>query len=422
MEASATLLRRIEDIHRSEWSRSVAVLCKRYGDLQLAEDCVQEAFTIAVRTWGQSGIPGNPGGWLRTVAQRRLVDHLRRRRTQMAGAAQLATEIEINSSDQQDPVDAVDRAIEDDELALIFLCCHPAISVTDQVMLTLRIVAGIPPRDIAAAFLAETEAIRTRLLRAKRKIKAAGIPTTLPPPDVLKERFAQVHAVIYLIFNQGYLTSRGEVPFDFELVREATRLCEKLLAFVPDDGESHGLLSLLLLTDARSPARFDNGNNLVSLDDQDRDLWRKDQIVSGFNHLRNAKASGAPGLYTLQASIAAEHAKAVTFEQTNWTEVARLYEILTQIDGSPIYRINRSVAISFAEGPNAALSFLSEIDEADPATDNYLFHATRADLLARSGYLEGAITSYQRAIDELNDGTVKATLIGKVEKLSVRNL
>ena len=210
MQPPDKLRRRIDEVHRAEWGRSVAGLFRLSGDLHLAEDCVQEAFVIAVDAWNQSGIPDNPGAWIRTVARRRLIDFARRRRTQDSGAAQILIDAKLDSSAQREDSEFVDSAINDDELALIFLCCHPAISPTDQVMLTLRIVAGIPPKDIASAFFADHEAIRTRLLRAKRKIQSAKIPITLPPANKLEERFQQAHAVLYLIFNEGYLASRGK--------------------------------------------------------------------------------------------------------------------------------------------------------------------------------------------------------------------
>lgn len=411
------LRRRIDEVHRAEWGRSVAGLFRLSGDLHLAEDCTQEAFVIAVAAWRKSGIPDNPGAWIRTVARRRLIDFARRRRTQESGAAQLLIDAELNSTVQRKESEFVDSAINDDELALIFLCCHPAISPTDQVMLTLRIVAGIPPKDIASAFFADHEAIRTRLLRAKRKIQSAKIPITLPPANKLEERFQQTHSVLYLIFNEGYLASRGKRVQRADLMREAIRLCEKLLTLAPDNQESHGLFSLLLLTDARTPARIGGADTLVTLEDQNRDLWRKDQIIAGFDHLRKAMAHEVPGRYALQAAIAAEHAKAATYAQTNWAAIVKLYDRLIEIEDSPVYQMNRCVALSFDEGPEKALELLSGLSQGNLLGDNYQLHATRADLLSRLGKSEEAITNYLLAIDRLDDGTVKSLLYNRIDKL-----
>ncbi len=417
MQPPDELHRQIDEIYRVEWGRSVAGLCKLSGEVELAEDCVQEAFVIAVGTWGKSGIPDNPGAWIRTVARRRLIDFARRRRTQISGALQLLIEEDLNSTTQPNELDLLDRVIDDDELALIFLCCHPAISPTDQVMLTLRVVAGMPPKDIAAAFFADRDAIRTRLLRAKRKIKSAKIPITLPPAETLEERFQQVHAVLYLIFNEGYLAIRGEGVHRANLTREAIRFGEKLLILAPDNNESHGLLSLFLLTDARTPARIGEAVMLVTLQEQNRDLWRKDQIVAGFNHLRKAMAREAPGRYALQAAIAAEHAKAATYPQTNWAAIVQLYDRLIEIEDSPVYQINRCAALSYADGPIAALDLLSELSQGSLLADNYQLHVIRADLLARIGKLKDAIANYQSAIEQLDNGAIKSYLHSRIDKL-----
>jgi len=417
MDAPEELHRKIDDIHRAEWGRSVAGLCKLSGDVQLAEDCVQEAFVIAVRSWEQSGIPDNPGGWIRTVARRRLIDFARRRRTQITSAARLLIEAELNSTTELDDSGVIDSVIDDDELALIFLCCHPSISPTDQVMLTLRIVAGMPPRDIATAFFADHEAVRTRLLRAKRKIRSAKIPIALPSAEKIEQRFQQVHTVIYLIFNEGYLASRGEIAQRADLTREAIRLSAKLIALAPNNYESHGLYALLLLTDARTPARVGDADMLVTLERQNRDLWRKDQIVEGFNHLRKAMARQGPGKYAIQAAIAAEHAKAATYAETNWSAIVGLYDRLIALENSPVYQINRCVALSFAEGPLRALDLLSDLGQGNILADSYQLHATRADLLARIGKLEEAITNYQLAIDQLENGAVKSFLHNRIDQL-----
>ncbi len=299
----------------------------------------------------------------------------------------------------------------------MFLCCHPAISATDQVMLTLRTVAGMFPKDIASAFFVDHEAVRTRLLRAKRKIKLAKIPVNLPPANKLAERFQQIHAIIYLIFNEGHVASRGASAHRKDLAREAIRLCEKLIGLASDNCESHGLYSLLLLTDARTPARIGDADTLIKLELQNRDLWRKDQIVAGFNHLRKAIAGQSPGRYALQAAIAAEHARAATYEQTNWAAIVGLYDRLIEIEASPIYRLNRCIALSFTEGPICALEGVAELDADGLLANNYQLLATRADLLARIGRLEEAITNYQSAIEKIEDGPVRSFLIDRVSDL-----
>ncbi len=415
---SEELVRQFEEIHRREWGRSVAAICKASRDLQLAEDCVQDAFASALKTWRATGVPNNPGAWIRTAARRRLIDFMRRRKTHLQNDGKLKIEAELNAIEEIDEEHLADRIIDDDELALIFLCCHPAISPTDQVMLTLRIVAGLTPKDIAAAFFADHEAIRTRLLRSKRKIKAARIPASIPAPGQLEERFRQVHAVMYLIFNEGYLSSRQDNITRADLTYEAMRLCKTLFDLAPGNSESCGLYALMLLTDARAPARIAESDALISLDQQNRYLWRKDQIVEGFDYLRRAFGGGVAGRYTLQAAIAAEHAKAATYDRTNWGAIVALYDRLIEVEDSPVYRLNRCIALSYKDGPIPALEDLSLISDSGLLSESYQLIATRADLLARVGRLEEAIKDYRMAIDQLPNGSIKAFLAKKLATLN----
>jgi len=416
---SEKLVRQLEETHRREWGRSVAAICRASGDLQLAEDCVQDAFASALKTWGTSGVPDNPGAWIRTAARRRLIDFIRRRKTRLQSDGKLRIEAELTAIEDIDEKYLSDKVIDDDELALIFLCCHPTISPTDQVMLTLTIVTGLTPKDIAAAFFADHEAIRTRLLRSKRKIKAARIPVSIPATDQLEERSRQVHAVIYLIFNEGYLTSRQENVTRPDLTYEAMRLCKTLIDLAPGNSESCGLYALMHLTDARVLARVSGAGVLIPLDQQDRDLWRKDQIVAGFNYLRRAFSGGAVGRYTLQAAIAAEHAKAATYEQTNWSAIVTLYDRLIEIEDSPVYRLNRCIALSYKDGPISALEDLALISDSGLLSDSYQLIATRADFLARVGHLDEAVKDYRKAIDQLPNGSIKASLAKKLAALNI---
>lgn len=407
--------RRIDDAYKAEWGRSVSFLLRLSGDLQIAEDCVQDAFASALIYWRRNGVPDNVGAWIRKAAKHRFIDAARSSRSRKDALKRLDY---LDQPTVQNPeVEYRDAVVKDDELALIFLCCHPAIAVTDQVMLTLRTVAGLPPKEIAAVFFAHDEAIRTRLLRAKRKIRGAGIPVKLPAADDIENRLDQVFAVIYLIFNEGYLASRGEVARRSDLVTEAIRLSLRLVELVPNNNEAYGLLALLLFTDARTPARLTAPHIMIPLDEQDRTLWNHDAISMGFKHLDRALACALPGRYALQAAIAAEHSKALKHTATDWAVIVGLYDRLLEIENSAIYRLNRCVAVSFAYSPQTALEQLAELEKDTMLGSHHLLSATRADFLRRAGRKDEAITAYKAVADQVGNGAIRKFLRWRVSEL-----
>ena len=409
------LKRQVDDAYATEWGRSVAYLLRLTQDLQTAEDCVQDAFESALIYWRRDGVPNNPGAWIRKAAKHRFIDAARSSRTRQEALQRLTCL--GPPAVHNDEIEGLDTLVKDDELALIFLCCHPAIVVTDQVMLTLRTVAGLPPKEIAAAFFAKDEAVRTRLLRAKRKIRGAAIPIKLPEEGEIEKRLKQVFAVIYLIFNEGYLASRGENANRPDLSREAIRLAARLVELVPTNNESHGLLALLLFTESRTAARLTALDELVPLDEQDRTRWDHEAISIAFKHLDRALACKLPGRYALQAAIAAEHSKAVDYAATDWKVIVDLYDCLLEIEDSVIYRLNRCVALSFADSPLAALEQLAELEKDAVLQSHHLLSATRADFLRRAGKDDEALSAYKIAVDQADNAAVQKFLQRRVLEL-----
>jgi RNA polymerase sigma-70 factor, ECF subfamily len=387
----------VEQAFRVERSTVLAALIRQLGDFQLAEDALQDAFAAAVATWSRDGVPANPGAWLMTTARRRAIDRLRRNRSLADRAARLAELTRINASAHAHE-ETQDSAIADERLRLIFTCCHPALALETRVALTLRMLGGLSTGEIARAFLVAESTMGQRLTRAKRKIAQAGIPYRVPDDDVLPARLRGVLMVVYLIFNEGYLSSGGERLVRGELCSEAVRLGRLLSKLMPDEAEVWGVLALMLLHDARRGTRVDASGGYVALDRQDRSLWDRGRIREGLAALERGLRLREPGQYLLQAAIAALHARAPSPEEVDWHAIAGLYLALSRVAPSPVVEINRAVALAFAHGAEAGMGVLAPLLE-DPALERYQpLYAAQAELLIRAGDRAGATRAYEQAI------------------------
>jgi RNA polymerase sigma-70 factor (ECF subfamily) len=393
--AKSNVAQAIASVYKTEWGRIVAILIRLVGDFDLAEEAAQEAFAAAVNQWETSGIPELPRAWIIRTARYKAIDRLRRR-TKLTEKLEWYMASGLIPSSEEPTYDSDE--IEDDRLRLIFTCCHPALAIETQVALTLRMLGGLETDEIARAFLVPTTTMAQRLVRAKRKIRDAGIPYKVPETTNLAPRIEAVLTVIYLIFNEGYAATKGDSIVRTDLCTEAIRLGQlvrQLMAPQPPS-EVTALVALMLLHDSRRDARLDEAGDLILLEDQDRSRWNHSQIAEALP-LVEESLRGERGVYALQAAIAALHCQAPCAEETDWAQIVRLYEVLERLQPSPIVTLNRAVAIAMADSPQAAFGL---IDGLAPELDNYhLFHATRADLLRRVGALEESFQSYTRALE-----------------------
>ena len=384
----------VETVYRAESRQVLATLIRLLGNFDAAEEALQEAFAVAIEQWPHDGIPANPRAWLVSTGRFKAIDGMRRRARYDASLNELATHIEITTSD---PLERTDEHIEDDRLRLIFTCCHPALSQEAQIPMTLREVCNLTTEEIARAFLTKPATIAQRIVRAKAKIRDARIPYEVPPPSELPERVEAVLRVVYLVFNEGYSASFGPSLTRVDLSSEAIRLGRLLLQLLPDP-EIMGLLALMLLHESRSPARTSASGDLVLLEQQNRLLWNQDLLREGIALVGQALASKRIGPYTLQAAIAAVHAEAPSAQETDWARIIALYDLLLRAEPSPIIELNRAVAVAMRDGPAKGLELVNALLERGELAQYHLAHATRADFCRRLGRKTDARASYERAL------------------------
>ncbi|MEP6638583.1 MAG: RNA polymerase sigma factor [Chloroflexota bacterium] len=406
----------VDRLFREEQGRAVATLIRVTGDFDLAEEAVQDAFISALETWPQRGIPNNPGAWITTTARNRAIDRLRRRRRLTEKTETLAREVVLESdlrAMDTGPTED-DMQIVDDRLRLIFTCCHPALALDARVALTLRTLGGLTTPEIARAFLVPETTLAQRLVRAKRKIRDAGIPYRVPPAELLPERLDGVLRVLYLVFNEGYAASSGDSLIRHELCAEAIRLGRVVVSLLPYEPEATGLLALMLLHDARREARVGVGGELILLDDQDRSRWDAARIAEGRALVERSLSTRRPGPYQLQAAIAALHDEAATPAATDWRQIATLYRALQAMAPSPVVELNLAAAVAMADGPAIGLAMMDGIAASGELGSYPYLHAARADLLRRLRRWSEADAAYRRALELTTNGPERAFLEGRL--------
>ncbi len=403
--------RQIDHAVRQEWGRVLAALLHRVRQIELAEDALQDAYVAALSHWPNHGMPKSPRAWLLRTAERKAIDAIRRAKVFQTKQQQLAILRELEGGAHDDDP----SPFPDDRLKLIFTCCHPALPHEASVALTLKTICGLNTPQIARAFLVSETTMAQRIVRAKRKISVAGIPYTVPDAELWGERMAAVLAVIYFIFNEGYAALKGDTHARTDLCEEAIRLGRIVTGLVPAESEAAGLLALMLLHHSRRYARLGREGEIIPLDAQDRDKWEPDDIAEGLTHLMMAGDSASPGPYTLQASLSAVHARAKSFAETDWLTMIGLYDQLYAQNPSPVVLLNRAVAVSYSEGPQAGLAALKAL-EIEPRLAKYQpFHAARADMLARAGRNTEAHRAYDRAL-ELTQNVAEREFLEKKRK------
>jgi RNA polymerase sigma-70 factor (ECF subfamily) len=400
----------IEKIFREEHGRVLAALISQFRDFELAEDALQDALVNALERWEIDGVPHNPGAWLLTVARRRAIDRIRR-------AATFENKAEMIASLSHEEEPDMDDSIPDDRLKLMFTCCHPALALEAQVALTLHTLGGLSTQEVARAFLVAEPTMAQRLARARKKIRDAGIPYRVPPADLLPERLNALLAVIYLIFNEGYVATSGDTSIRGELCGEAIRLCRVLAHLMPAQrgAEVRGLLALMLLHDSRREARLTPTGELILLEEQDRTRWDQAKIHEGVMVLDEALALYDPGPYQVQAAISALHAEAATLEATDWRQITALYDRLATMTPSVVVEVNRAVAVAMARGVSEGLQMLLQLES--QAEGFYPYHAARADLLRRTNQREAAAEAYRRALDLCGNRAERAYLQRRLDEM-----